>query len=74
MSPTEKPWDHVRPGPATDPAFPVLAERFPEPRPVLDEPARDHHMVAGILRRPEELLGGLGAEPGPLSDTAPTGW
>jgi iron-sulfur cluster repair protein YtfE (RIC family) len=50
-----------------DGAFPVLAEQFPELRPVLEELARDHHMVTGILRRLEELLGGLGAEtePGP---------
>ena len=33
-----------------DGAFPVLAEQFPELRPVLEELARDHHMVTGILR------------------------
>lgn len=37
-------------------AFPVLAERFPELRPVLEELTRDHHMVADILRRLEHLL------------------
>ena len=51
-------------------AFPVLAERFPELRPVLAELERDHQVVAGILRRLEELLGGLGAEADP--DREPT--
>ncbi|MET8339906.1 hemerythrin domain-containing protein [Streptosporangium canum] len=46
-------------------AFPALAERFPELRPTLQELERDHHIVAGILQRLEELLGGLGAETGP---------
>jgi hemerythrin-like domain-containing protein len=48
-----------------DGAFPVLAAQFPELRPVLEELRRDHHMVAGILRRLEELLGGLGPDPDP---------
>lgn len=50
-----------------DGAFPILAEQFPELRPVLEELGRDHHLVAGILRRLEELLGGLGekADPDP---------
>ncbi|HEY2669037.1 MAG TPA: hemerythrin domain-containing protein [Rugosimonospora sp.] len=41
-------------------AFSVLAGRFPELRPVIDELERDHRMVADILRRLEDLLGGLG--------------
>lgn len=48
-----------------DGAFPVLAERFPELRPVLEELERDHDLVAGVLRRLEELLAGLGAEADP---------
>ncbi|WP_203978370.1 hemerythrin domain-containing protein [Planotetraspora silvatica] len=42
-------------------AFPVLAERFPELRPVLDELRHDHQVVADILRRLEELIGGVDA-------------
>jgi hypothetical protein len=34
-----------------DGAFPLLAEQFPELRPVIEELERDHHLVAGILRR-----------------------
>ncbi|MBC6457243.1 hemerythrin domain-containing protein [Actinomadura sp. HBU206391] len=50
-----------------DGAFPVLAEQFPELRPVLEELGRDHQLVTGTLLRLEELLGGLGAaaDPGP---------
>ncbi|MFF0306986.1 hemerythrin domain-containing protein [Streptosporangium sp. NPDC004379] len=40
-------------------AFPVLAERFPELRPVIEQLEHDHLMVTGILSRVEELLGGL---------------
>jgi len=39
-------------------AFPDLAERSPELRPVLEELGRDHRLVAEVLRRLEELLGG----------------
>jgi iron-sulfur cluster repair protein YtfE (RIC family) len=42
-----------------DGAFPVLAERFPELRPVIERLEQDHHMVAGILRRMEALLAGV---------------
>ncbi|MEU0375133.1 hemerythrin domain-containing protein [Streptomyces sp. NPDC006283] len=49
-----------------DGAFPALAAQFPELRPVLEELERDHHTVADILRRIEELLGGLGDDEGPL--------
>jgi hemerythrin-like domain-containing protein len=45
-----------------DSAFPAVAARFPELRPVLEELERDHETVAAILRRIEELLEGLGAE------------
>lgn len=48
-----------------DGAFPALAERFPELGPVLEELSRDHHLVAGILRELEELLGGLVTDPDP---------
>ncbi|GAA2717563.1 hemerythrin domain-containing protein [Micromonospora olivasterospora] len=37
-------------------AFRVLAEEAPELRPVLDELARDHRIVDGIVRRVEELV------------------
>jgi hemerythrin-like domain-containing protein len=46
-----------------DEAFPLLADQFPELRPVLVQLASDHQVVASILHRIEELLGGLG--PGP---------
>jgi iron-sulfur cluster repair protein YtfE (RIC family) len=48
-----------------DAAFPVLAAQFPELRPAIRELQHDHHLVAGILRNLEELLGGLVAGPGP---------
>jgi hemerythrin-like domain-containing protein len=48
-----------------DGAFPVLVEQFPELRPVLEELGRDHHVVTGILRKLEELLGDLEADPDP---------
>ncbi|GAA3549644.1 hemerythrin domain-containing protein [Kribbella ginsengisoli] len=38
-----------------DGAFAVLAEHYPELRPVLAELTRDHHLVAGALRRIEVL-------------------
>ncbi|MDP9869631.1 MULTISPECIES: hemerythrin domain-containing protein [Streptosporangium] len=44
-------------------AFPVLAEQFPELRPVLEELERDHHLVAEILRSLEGLLDRLEADP-----------
>ncbi|MFG2007091.1 hemerythrin domain-containing protein [Spirillospora sp. NPDC048911] len=40
-------------------AFPVLAERLPELRPVIAQLEEDHQLVAGILRKIEELVGGL---------------
>jgi hemerythrin-like domain-containing protein len=43
--------------------FPVLAAQFPQLRPVVEELMRDHHLVAGILGRLEELLSGLDAGP-----------
>ncbi|TCM47819.1 hemerythrin domain-containing protein [Kribbella sp. VKM Ac-2568] len=36
-------------------AFPVIAEHYPELRPVLEELARDHHLVTEALRRLETL-------------------
>ncbi|MDX6263698.1 MAG: hypothetical protein QOH84_5386, partial [Kribbellaceae bacterium] len=38
-----------------DGAFPVLAEQYPELRPVLAELKRDHYLVASALRRIESL-------------------
>lgn len=46
-------------------AFPALAERFPELRPVLEQLQRDHRLVDEILHQLEELLGGPGTQPGP---------
>ncbi|WP_271219613.1 hemerythrin domain-containing protein [Streptosporangium carneum] len=46
-------------------AFPVLAERYPELRPVIEELVHDHQTVTGILRSLEDLLDGLEAGPGP---------
>lgn len=40
-----------------DGGFPVLAERFPALRPVLEELKRDHRTVTDTLLRLEELLG-----------------
>jgi hemerythrin-like domain-containing protein len=48
-----------------DGAFPALGALHPELRPMLEELGRDHHVLAGILRGLEELLG----RPGP--DTEP---
>ena len=36
-------------------AFPVLAERFPELRPLLEKMAEDHAMISGIVARIEEV-------------------
>jgi hypothetical protein len=48
-------------------AFPVLAARIPEFRPVLAELERDHHIVADGLRDLQRLVDGLeaGAAPDP---------
>ncbi len=48
-----------------DGAFPELARRFPELRPVLEELRRDHRLVEDCLRRLQDLAGGLdrGADP-----------
>ncbi|RJL36195.1 hemerythrin domain-containing protein [Bailinhaonella thermotolerans] len=40
-------------------AFPRLGERFPEPRPVLEELRRDHRLIEDALRRFESLVAGL---------------
>ncbi|MFE3455442.1 hemerythrin domain-containing protein [Nonomuraea sp. NPDC059194] len=37
-------------------AFPVLADEFPDLRPVLEKLQQDHHLVADILRRIEALV------------------
>ncbi|MEU5884685.1 hemerythrin domain-containing protein [Spirillospora sp. NPDC047279] len=42
-------------------AFPALAERFPELRPVIEKLVQDHDLISGILHRIEELVGGLEA-------------
>jgi hypothetical protein len=45
-------------------AFTQLAEEYPTLRPVIDELSRDHEIIAGLLRRVEELARGTGeAEP-----------
>ena len=36
-------------------AFPALAARFPELRPLLDEMAEDHAVIGGIVARIEEV-------------------
>ncbi|WP_181777633.1 hemerythrin domain-containing protein [Amycolatopsis pittospori] len=43
-------------------AFLVLAEKFPELRPSLEELAHDHDVVTEILERLEELVAGVGPE------------
>ncbi|MCO6004087.1 hemerythrin domain-containing protein [Actinoallomurus purpureus] len=48
-----------------DLAFPYLAGRFPELRPVLTELRRDHDIVAGIMRALQDLLVGLTVDPDP---------
>ncbi|MFI1653535.1 hemerythrin domain-containing protein [Streptomyces sp. NPDC020472] len=48
--------------------FPVLAEAYPELRPVLDELARDHVQVEEILVRLQDLLDTLPAEPTSAAD------
>ncbi|GAA2632445.1 hemerythrin domain-containing protein [Actinomadura fulvescens] len=40
-------------------AFPELAARFPELRPVIEQLEQDHRLVDEILRRIEDLVGGL---------------
>jgi iron-sulfur cluster repair protein YtfE (RIC family) len=44
-------------------AFPLLAEEFPELRPVILKLEEDHRLVSGILRSLKQLLGGIAAEP-----------
>ncbi|MBB5854940.1 hemerythrin domain-containing protein [Amycolatopsis umgeniensis] len=41
-------------------AFLVLAEKFPELRPVLEELAHDHEVMTGIIERLEELVAEVG--------------
>lgn len=41
-------------------AFPALAQQFPELRPVIEKLEHDHQLVDGILRKIEDLVGGLG--------------
>jgi hemerythrin-like domain-containing protein len=45
--------------------FPALARRFPALRPVLDQLEQDHVVVAGMLRRIDELVAGVPADPPP---------
>ncbi|MGK5557384.1 hemerythrin domain-containing protein [Actinomadura kijaniata] len=47
-----------------DGAFPALAGRYPGLAPTLDKLREDHGLVSGILRRLQELVGGLGPETG----------
>ncbi|MEO3809012.1 hemerythrin domain-containing protein [Sphaerisporangium sp. B11E5] len=42
-----------------DGAFPVLARRYPELGAVIERLEQDHHLVAAILRRMEDLLDGV---------------
>ncbi|MFF4412330.1 hemerythrin domain-containing protein [Streptosporangium sp. NPDC001559] len=44
-------------------AFPALARRFPELRPVIEQLEQDHQLVAGILHDLENLIEGLGDRP-----------
>ncbi|OPG06733.1 hemerythrin [Microbispora sp. GKU 823] len=48
-----------------DVAFPEVAGRFPELRPVLEELRRDHRLVEDSLRRLEALVAGLDEETDP---------
>jgi hypothetical protein len=45
--------------------FPALARAEPRLRPVLDQLVDDHRMVAGMLRRVDELVAGVPADPPP---------
>ncbi|MGK5112578.1 MULTISPECIES: hemerythrin domain-containing protein [unclassified Geodermatophilus] len=36
-------------------AFPALAERFPDLRPLLEKMAQDHDLISGIVARVEEI-------------------
>ncbi|MFJ8913192.1 hemerythrin domain-containing protein [Amycolatopsis sp. NPDC102389] len=47
-------------------AFLVLADKFPELRPSLEELAHDHGVMTGIIERLEELVAGVG--PGSSQD------
>ncbi|MEW2354447.1 hemerythrin domain-containing protein [Spirillospora sp. NPDC029432] len=49
-----------------DDAFPRLAERFPELRPVLDELRRDHRLVEESLQRLQALLDAPDTDPAVL--------
>jgi hypothetical protein len=42
--------------------FVQLAEEYPALRPVIDELSRDHEIIAGLLRRVEELASGTAGE------------
>ena len=46
-------------------AFPVIAAQVPALAPVLAELERDHQLVAGILRRVEEIAAGFGTASAP---------
>jgi hypothetical protein len=48
-------------------AFLVLADQFPELRPVLEELKRDHNMVSWLLGNLQKLLSDLGPESDPAS-------
>ncbi|MGY1686187.1 hypothetical protein ACI79Z_06395 [Geodermatophilus sp. SYSU D00663] len=50
----------------------MLARRFPELQPVLDEMAEDHVGISGVLARVEELAGELAATGSP--DRRPASW
>ncbi|MET4922837.1 hemerythrin domain-containing protein [Streptomyces sp. PSRA5] len=46
-----------------DGVFPALARQFPELAPVLEQLARDHHMVTAVLGRLQDLLDGISPVP-----------
>ncbi|MDF5758023.1 hemerythrin domain-containing protein [Spongiactinospora sp. TRM90649] len=50
-----------------DHAFPRIAERFPELRPVLAELRRDHALVEDSMRRLEALVAGLDGQSDPVA-------
>ncbi|MFJ8045583.1 hemerythrin domain-containing protein [Kitasatospora sp. NPDC096147] len=44
--------------------FPELAREYPELRPVLEQLTEDHRMISGLVEALEQVLAGVGDEPG----------